>query len=110
MKTLKTPANEKRAKLPRAVDYSKDFLLDWKRLSASGRFNLKKLKQVMLLLIENEGPLPEQYKNHPLQGDKSQYFDCHISSDFVLLYSLDSKSSHELVVFARTGTHSELLD
>ena len=53
--TSKKPAASKRATPPRACDYTKTFLKDWDRLSHSGRYDLKRLKEAMLLLI---GTLP----------------------------------------------------
>ena len=46
--TSKKPASSKRAPLPRASDYTKTFLKDWERLSRSGRYDLKRLKEAML--------------------------------------------------------------
>ena len=53
--STKTPG-AKRATLLRASDYTKSFAKDWVRLTHSGRFNMKLLKEVMLLLIANDGP------------------------------------------------------
>ncbi len=54
---LKKTAASKRAPLPRAVDYAKAFLKDWQRLSHSGRYDMVRLKEAMLLLIANDAPL-----------------------------------------------------
>lgn len=51
--TSKKPASSKRATPPRACDHTKTFLKDWERLSRSGRYDLKRLKEAMLLLIGN---------------------------------------------------------
>jgi addiction module RelE/StbE family toxin len=53
--TSKKPAASKRANLPRASDYTKDFLKDWQRLSHSGRYDMNRLKEAMTLLIANDG-------------------------------------------------------
>lgn len=37
--------------MSRAVDYAKLFIKDWQRLSHSGRYDLNRLKEAMLLLI-----------------------------------------------------------
>lgn len=55
--TSKSPSGSKRATPPRACDFSKAFRRDWERLTHSGRFDLRRLKEVMLLLIANDGPL-----------------------------------------------------
>jgi hypothetical protein len=53
--TLPKSASSKRTNLPRASDYSKSFRKDWERLAHSGRFDLKRLKELILLLIANDG-------------------------------------------------------
>jgi hypothetical protein len=53
--TSKKPASSKRVTPPRACDYVKTFLEDWERLSRSGRYDLRRLKEAMLLLIANAG-------------------------------------------------------
>ena len=54
---MKKAAASKRTALPRTIGYAKSFLKDFERLSRSGRYDMKKLKQVMLLLIANDAPL-----------------------------------------------------
>ena len=57
MSSKSQPASSKRAALPRAVDFSKAFAKDWKRLEHSGRYDMRKLKEAMTLLINNDAPL-----------------------------------------------------
>ena len=106
--TLKKIAASKRASLPRATDYSKAFLKDWERLSHSGRYDINRLKEAMTLLISNDGPLPAEYLDHPLSGDWNGYRECHIGGDFLLIYELKEAGKHDMVGFARVGTHAEL--
>lgn len=68
--TSKKTAKSKRAVLPRSSDYTKEFLADWQRLSRSGRYDMVKLKEVMMLLIANDEPLgvvSENGKNSTLR-------------------------------------------
>ncbi len=104
MTSTKSP-NQKRANLPRASDRSKAFLKDWERLSHSGRYDMNRLKEAMLLLIANDGPLPPEYLDHALSGDWEDFRECHIGGDFLLIYQLPDKNT---IKFARAGTHSEL--
>jgi len=67
--TSKRSAAGKRASLPRASDYTKSFLKDWERLSRSGRYDLNRLKEAMLLLIANDGPLGPEWRDHALGGN-----------------------------------------
>ena len=95
-------------KISRASDRTKEFVKDWNRLSKTGRFDMAGLKKVMMLLVANDEPLPAQYKDHQLAGEWSDYRDCHVHGDFLLLYRLEGKGDAQRVVFARIGTHSEL--
>ncbi|MFS2114344.1 type II toxin-antitoxin system YafQ family toxin [Herbaspirillum frisingense] len=106
--TSKKPAAIKRAKLPRASDYTRDFLNDWQRLSHSGRYDMNRLKEAMTLLIANDGPLPPEWLDHSLAGDWTGHRECHIGGDFLLIYTLDDSGKSGLVVFVRSGTHSDL--
>ena len=108
--TLKKPASSKRSTLPRTSDYTKTFLKDWDRLTRSGRFDMKRLKEVMLLLIAKDGPLGPEWTDHPLKGNKADFRECHVGGDFLLIYSIEATPQGEVVVFARTGTHTDLFD
>lgn len=102
----KKTANSKRAPQPKACDYTKAFLKDWERLSRSGRYDMHRLKAVMLLLIVNDEPLGPEWLDHPLKGDWSDHRECHVGGDFLLIYRLEGNS----ITFVRTGTHSELFE
>ncbi|PJK10700.1 type II toxin-antitoxin system mRNA interferase toxin, RelE/StbE family [Lysobacteraceae bacterium NML120232] len=102
----KKTANSKRAPHPKACDYTKAFLKDWERLSRSGRYDMHRLKAVMLLLIANDEPLGPEWLDHPLKDDWSDHRECHVGGDFLLIYRLEGNS----ITFVRTGTHSELFE
>lgn len=108
--TSKKTAASKRANLPRASDYTKEFLKDWHRLSQSGRYDMNRLKEVMLMLVTNDAPLPAEWLDHALKGDLNGYRECHIGGDFLLIYRVDDSGKYGLVVFTRAGTHSELFN
>ena len=65
--TSKKPPRSKRSALPRTSDYTKTFLKDWERLTRSGRFDMNRLKEVMLLLIAKDGPLGPEWADHRAQ-------------------------------------------
>jgi mRNA interferase YafQ len=106
--TSKRTAASKRRPLPRAVDYTKLFLKDWERLPRSGRYNMSRIKEAMLLLIANDGLLGPEWLDHPLGGDWDGHRECHIGGDFLLAYKPDDGPKHGLVVFVRAGTHADL--
>ena len=101
---LKKIAASERASVPRAADYTKTFLKDWQRLSHSGRYDMVRLKSVMMLLIANDEPLGAEWRDHALKGDWSDHRECHIGGDFLLMY----QAAGNAVNFVRSGTHSEL--
>ena len=102
----KKPANNKRAALPRRSDFTKAFAKDWERLSHSGRYDLHRLKEVMLLLVANDAPLPPEWQDHALRGSWADHRECHVGGDFLLIYQCDAS----MVVFVRSGTHSDLFE
>lgn len=107
---MKRSAASKRATPPRAADYAKSFLKDWERLTRSGRYDMNRLKEAMLLLIANEAPLGPEWRDHPLKGPWEGHRECHIGGDFLLAYKLDDSGRTGLVIFVRAGTHSDLFD
>ena len=105
--TSKKPAREKRANPPRNVAKARQFAKDWQRLSHSGRYDMRRLKEAMLLLIAAEGPLPPEYLDHELTGEWNGFRECHIGGDFLLIYDLREDG---LIVFTRTGSHADLFE
>jgi mRNA interferase YafQ len=96
----------KRTNQPRVFTFTKSFHKDWERHIKAGRMNMRKLKDVMLLLIANDGPLGPEWLDHPLKGDWSDHRECHVSGDFLLIY----KASEAGLIFVRIGTHAELFE
>ncbi|MEQ1929306.1 MAG: type II toxin-antitoxin system YafQ family toxin [Parvularculaceae bacterium] len=103
---MKKPASARRAALPRAADYVKQFAKDWDKLSRSGRYDMRQLKEAMLLLIANDGPLGPEWLDHPLKGDWADHRECHIGGDFLLIYRIEGNQ----LTFVRAGTHAELFE
>lgn len=68
---------------------------------------MNRLKAAMLLLIANDGPLPQEYLDHELAGAWVGFRECHIGGDFLLIYDLCADGS---VIFTRTGSHADLFE
>ena len=68
-------------------------------------YDMDLLKEVVKLLLE-EKPLPERCCVHKLHGDLADCWDCHIKSDWVLIYRYDYPARK--LIFEDTGTHSDL--
>ncbi len=105
---MKKTAESKRTALPRQCDYTKSFLKDWERLSRSGRFDMNRLKQAMLELVANDGPLGPEWLDHALKGNWDGHRECHIGGDFLLAYKIAGAGRAEFVIFVAAGTHTEL--
>jgi mRNA interferase YafQ len=101
---LKKTAANKRAPLPRAAAYTRTFLKDWQRLSHSGRYDMVRLKEAMILLVGNDTPLSAEWLDHALKGEWADHRECHIGGDLLLIYQLENNA----INFVRAGTHSEL--
>lgn len=78
------------------------FEQDIKKVKKRGK-DMEKIKEVMLLLINQES-LPPKYRNHKLVGDYKGYWECHIAPDWLLVY----KKTATEIIFTRTGSHSDL--
>lgn len=109
MNSKRTP-DDRRAPLPRSCDFARAFLKDWQRLSRFGRFDMKRLKAAMLLLMANDEPLGREWLDHALTGNWAKHRECHIGGDFLLIYRIDGAGEPEQIVFVRAGTHSELFE
>lgn len=97
-------AESKRAVLPRTCDFTKVFHKDWERLSRSGRYDMGRLKEAMMLLTANDAPLGAEWLDHALKGRWADHRECHIGGDFLLIYQVEDNCLN----FVRAGTHSEL--
>ncbi len=83
---------------------SNRFLKDL-RLAKKRGLDLSSLEEVVNKLA-NQEKLDEKYHDHPLSGDFSDFRECHIKPDWLLVYTIDDEEL-ELFLF-RTGSHSDL--
>lgn len=79
------------------------FKKDYKRY----RNNRKKIDKLFEILrkLENEVPIPPEYSPHMLTGEYKDHMECHIESDFLLIWFDPETDEIDLV---RLGSHSEL--
>ena len=50
--------------------------------------------------------LDEKYRDHPLSGDYAGFRECHIQSDWLLVYRIDYEEV--FLMLSHTGTRSDL--
>jgi len=84
--------------------YTKQFERDTKRVNRRGK-KLEKLKIIIRSIIMEEA-LDAIHRDHKLIGNWKGRCECHIESDWLLIYMIES----DRVVFERTGTHSDLFE
>lgn len=87
------------------------------RIKSSGKFKksfklaLKRGKDPQLLsdvlnILAESGVLPKEYRSHVLSGNYKGIWECHLESDWLLLWR---QYDDELVLLLTdTGTHSDL--
>ena len=82
---------------------SGQFKKDYKRYKK----NQKKIEalKVVLKMLQDEQPIPSEYKPHMLLGQYKGCMECHIQGDFLLIWFDKERNIIELV---RLGSHSEL--
>jgi len=85
-------------------EFSNQFKRSYKLMMKRGA-NPKLLEKAISLICSGE-PLPFTYKEHNLSGNYSQYKECHLLPNWLLIYKKDEEN--KIVYFADTGTHSDL--
>jgi mRNA interferase YafQ len=63
------------------------------------------LRVIMGRLIHRRR-LDRKQKDHPLKGEWVGYRECHLADDWLLVYRVRGED----IIFARTGTHTDLFE
>lgn len=86
------------------IEVTNRFIRDLK-LARKRNFDENKLNHIVSLLA-NGKPLPEKNRDHSLVGDYKGCRECHITSDWLLIYSIED--TLKIITLIRTGSHSDL--
>lgn len=82
------------------------FKKDYRRAKKRGR-NMRLLQNILDQLIAGI-PLDPKYRDHQLSSNYSDFRECHIQPDWLLIYKINEK---ELILTAsRTGKHSDVFN
>ncbi|HQZ29058.1 MAG TPA: type II toxin-antitoxin system YafQ family toxin [Verrucomicrobiales bacterium] len=84
------------------VTQTTQFRKDVKRQIKRGKAPDKLTAAIELLIAGEE--LPEKLRDHALIGEWNGWRDCHVDSDWLLIY----KRLIEELVLGRTGSHADL--
>ena len=82
--------------------YTHQFEKDVKRMLRCGKYS-DKIKTIIRSLISGD-TLDPVHRNHKLVGNWHGRRECHIESDWLLIYKIDE----DQIIFERTGSHSDL--
>ena len=82
------------------VKIKKDYKLARKR-----NLNIELLDEIIRKLARGE-ELPKENRDHALSGNWLGYRECHIQSDWLLIYRVEEGVL--ILTLTRTGTHSDL--
>ena len=86
------------------VRYSAKFKKDYKNVLKRG-YNPDLLEKIIDML-RSEVPLSTNYHDHELAGNYTGYRECHITSDWLLIYKVERQIL--TLTLTRTGSHSDL--
>jgi len=68
-------------------------------------YDMSLLSEAVSILAKT-GTLPEKYRSHKLSGKFTGCWECHIKSDWLMVWR---QNNEELtLLFTNTGTHSDL--
>ena len=84
--------------------FTNQFKRSYKRCLKRG-CNKVLFEKVVTLLAES-GTLPSQYKPHKLSGEWTGFWECHIQSDWLLVWK--QQDTELILILTDTGTHSDL--
>jgi len=82
--------------------YTRQFEKDLRRCLRRGK-NAEKFKIIARTLLAGEA-LDPIHRDHKLIGEWQGRRDCHIESDWLLIYKIDG----ERLIFERMGSHADL--
>ena len=86
------------------IERSNQFKKDLKRVLKRGK-NPELLKAIIDALV-NSHALPSKNRDHKLSGNYSNYRECHIEPDWLLIYY----TSETVLRLERTGSHADLFE
>ena len=81
------------------------FKRDYKAIMSRGKYNMALLEEAVDILAET-GTLPEKYRDHKLIGNWKGHRECHIATDWLLIYKIEKNTL--VLTLTRTGTRSIL--
>lgn len=92
--------------MKRDIVWTRQFKKDYK-LALKRNMDIELLDNIILALAKGEN-LPDKNRDHSLSGDWVGHRECHIQSDWLLIYRIDDDVL--VLTLTRTGSHSDLFN
>lgn len=86
------------------IEYTSSFKKDFKKIKKRG-YDLAIFSKIIGLLSEQK-LLSIKYKHHTLIGKYTGFRECHLQSDWLLVYRINN----EVLSLVCTGSHSDLFN
>ena len=77
-----------------------------KLLNSGNKIYDKKLIEDVVDILANGDRLPARYKAHKLKGNLQNCWECHITSDWLLIWQ--QNDTELILILTDTGTHSDI--
>ena len=76
-----------------------------KKIKNSGKYSVLEIKKVIKILVTDKD-LSKKFQDHKLRGELSNFRECHIKDDLLLIYRKDKKNL--ILVLVNIGSHDDL--
>jgi mRNA interferase YafQ len=87
-----------------SIEFDQSFKSDYKRCKKK-KYDLNLFIECVTLL-ETTGKLPQKYRPHSLLGNYKGFMECHIKSDWLLIWLQDDEN--KVITLVRMGKHDDL--
>lgn len=87
-----------------SISFSTQFKKDYKRC-LKRKYDISLLESILQTLRE-AGTFPPKYKPHLLSGNYAGFWECHIKSDWLMIWFQNHETRE--IYLDRLGTHSDL--
>lgn len=86
------------------VKYSRQFKKSYKLCKRRG-YDMTLVERVIIILAQN-GKLPDEYRAHKLSGNYAGLWECHIKPDWLLVGQQNDEDL--ILLLLDTGSHADL--
>ena len=93
--------------MPRTLETTTAFRKDLKRERKAGHKDFERIFRALVTALQNDQPLDQRYRDHPLTSDWKDHRDLHLKPDLVLIYR-KAEDPEPILTLVRLGSHAEL--